>query len=59
MFKNLPTNGGDMGSIPDPGRFHVTGQLSPCATVSEPECSTAHVSQQEKSQSKSMHHNEM
>ena len=23
VIKNLPVNAGDMGSIPDPGRFHI------------------------------------
>ena len=37
MLKNLPSNTGDMGSIPSQGAKipHATGQLSPCATTRE------------------------
>ena len=39
MVKNLPASGGDMGSIPGPGRFRMwCGQLSPCTTTAEPMC---------------------
>ena len=35
---NLPANAGDTGSIPDPGRFHMSKipQLSQCASTTEP-----------------------
>ena len=37
VIKNLPTNAGDTGLIPDLGRFpRVTEQLSLCATTTEP-----------------------
>ena len=38
MVKNLPYNAGDMGLIPGQGTKipHATGQLSPCATTTEP-----------------------
>ena len=38
MVKNLPSNAGDVGSIPGQGTKipHATGQLSPCATTTEP-----------------------
>ena len=38
VVKNLPTNAGDMGSIPGWGTkiSHAMGQLSPCASTSEP-----------------------
>ena len=29
MVKNSPVNAGDMGSIPDPGRFHLCGAAKP------------------------------
>ena len=37
MVKNLHTNAGDTGSIPDPGTkvLQAAGQLSPCATTTE------------------------
>ena len=37
MVKNLPSNAGDVGSIPGRGTKipHVAGQLSPCATTTE------------------------
>jgi len=34
--KNLPANAGDVGLIPDPGRFQVSEQLSQCSTTVEP-----------------------
>ena len=33
--KNLPANAGDMGLISGPGRFHIHGEFSPCATTTE------------------------
>ena len=38
MVKNLPTDAGDTGSIPHPGRSHMLAleQLSPYATITEP-----------------------
>ena len=33
---HLPMQG-DVGSIPDPGRFHMPWGNSPCATITEPE----------------------
>ena len=37
VIKNLPASAGDMGSIPDPGRFpHAAGQLGLGATSAEP-----------------------
>ena len=37
MVKNLPAGTGDKGSIPGLGKIpHVTGQLSLCATTTEP-----------------------
>ena len=38
VVKNLPSNAGDAGSIPGHGTEtpHATGQLSPCATTTEP-----------------------
>ena len=55
MVKNPPTNAGDMGSIPGPGRFHpwsrkvpcAAGQLSPWSQLLSL-CSRAHAPQQEK-----------
>ena len=40
VVKNLPSNAGDMGSIPGQGTKipHAAGQLSPCATTTEPVC---------------------
>ena len=37
VVKNLPSNAGDMGSIPGRGIKipHAVGQLSPCATTTE------------------------
>ena len=48
MVKNPPANPGDMGMIPALMILHAAGQLSPWATATEPECSTARVPQQEK-----------
>ena len=43
VAKNPPTNAGDMGSIPAPGRFHLPwGGLSLCATTTEPVHSRAY-----------------
>ena len=41
VFKSLPSNAGDTGSIPDQGTKipHVAGQLSPHATMKDPVCS--------------------
>ena len=41
MVKNLPSNAGDTGSIPGQGTkiSDAVGQLSPCATTTEPACS--------------------
>ena len=36
VVKNPPANAGDSSSIPDPGRFHILEQLSPCTTTAEP-----------------------
>ena len=36
VVENPPANAGDMGSIPDPGRFHTSqDNLSPCNTTNE------------------------
>ena len=35
--KSPPASVGDMGSVTDPGRFHMSQQLSPYATTTEPE----------------------
>ena len=37
VVKNLPSNAGDVGSIPGQGPKipHTTGQLSPCTTTTE------------------------
>ena len=61
VFKNLPCNTEETGSIPDPARsLHAMGQLRPCATTTEPAllspraattepmCLRAHSPQQEK-----------
>ena len=39
MVKNPPANAEDTGSIPGPGTKipHAVGQLSPCASTTEPE----------------------
>ena len=38
MVENQPANTGDMGLIPGPATKipHAVGQLSPCATTTEP-----------------------
>ena len=38
VVKNVPSNAGDVGSIPGWGTKipHATGQLSPCTTTREP-----------------------
>ena len=38
MVRNLPANGGNMGSIPGPRTKipHAAGQLSLCTTATEP-----------------------
>ena len=38
VFKNLPSNAGDVGSIPGQGTKipHATGQLNPSTTTTEP-----------------------
>ena len=36
VVKNPPANAGNTGSSPGPGRSHITEQLSPCATTTEP-----------------------
>ena len=36
VVKNPPANAGDMGSIPGPGRSHMSEQPSPCTTTAEP-----------------------
>ena len=40
MVKNLPYDAGDVGSIPGQGTkiLHAAGQLSLCATTTEPAC---------------------
>ena len=40
VVKNPPSNAGNAGLIPGWGTkiLHVTGQLSPCATTTEPAC---------------------
>ena len=47
MVKNLPCNAGDTGSIPGRGTKipYAMGQLSLCATTTEPAHSGAHTSQ--------------
>ena len=49
--KNSPINAGDTSSIPAWSSKipHVTGQLSLCATITEPAHPTAHAPKQEKS----------
>ena len=49
MVKNLPSNAGDVGSIPGWGTKipHAVGQLSLCATTTEPACAKARVPQLE------------
>ena len=55
MVKNLPSNAGNMGSIPGWGIriSHATGWLSLHAATTEPSCSKAHAPQQEKPMSQS------
>ena len=50
MLKNLPSNAGDVGSIPGQGMEipHATGQLSQQATTTEPMRSRVGTLQQEK-----------
>ena len=40
MVRNLPANAGDMGLIPDTGRFHMSqaGQLRPLTIATETAC---------------------
>ena len=33
MVRNMPAKAEEMGSIPNPGRFHVLEQLNPCTTT--------------------------
>ena len=49
MVKNLPSNTGDMGSIPGQGTTipHAVGQLSLRTATTEPTCSRAHAPQLE------------
>ena len=51
VVKNLPSNAGDAGSIPGRGTKipHAAGQLSLCATTTEPLCSRACMPQLERS----------
>ena len=51
VVKNLPSNTGDLGSIPGQGTkiAHAAGQLSPRATTTEPTCSGAQEPQLERS----------
>ena len=35
LVKNPPANAGDTGSIPDPGRSHMSQQLSPCTATTD------------------------
>ena len=35
MVKNPFANARDVGLVPDPGRFHTTGQLGLCTTTTE------------------------
>ena len=53
VVKNLPTNAGDVNSIPDQGTKipHAREQLSPQATTTEPMCSEACAPQLERSPS--------
>ena len=50
MVKNLPSNAGDIGSIPGPGTKipRASGQLSPHTITAEPEFSGAHTTTREK-----------
>ena len=65
MVKNLPSNVGDVGSIPGRGTRipHAAGQLSPCTATREPTRSGACMPQLEGSpyattREKPAHHNE-
>ena len=50
MVKNPPSNAGDEGSVPGRGtKIPHAGQLSPCATTTEPIRSGARVPQLERS----------
>ena len=51
VIKNLPSNAGDVGSIPGRGTKipHTAGQLSPRAKTTEPGCSRAREPQLERS----------
>ena len=51
MVKNLPSNAGDVGSIPGQGTKipHAAGQLSPCTATTEPTRFGAHAPQLERS----------
>ena len=40
--KNLPANAGDMGLIPDPGRFHMPSWNEACGPKLLSPCSRAH-----------------
>ena len=44
VVKNLPSNAGDVGSIPGQGTKvpHVAGQPRPCAAATEPACAMKH-----------------
>ena len=48
MVKNPPASVGDMGSIPDPGRFHMPWRGSLLAITRQPMCPRVHALQQEK-----------
>ena len=47
VVKNPPASAEDIGSIPDPGRFHML-QGNPYTATTEPLCPRAHALQQEK-----------
>ena len=51
MFKDPPSNAGEVGSIPGLGTKipHAAGQLSLSDTTNEPACSEAHAPQLERS----------
>ena len=57
VVKNLPSNTGDVGSISGWGTKipHAAGQLSPCATTTEPTRSGAREPQLEKKKKPSCH----
>ena len=49
MVKNPPDSAGDVGLIPDPGRFHKPwSNLARAPRLVKPVCSRAHAQQQEK-----------